>query len=45
MERPILKTSESLLMNWKTILFIGGIAIGAVMLWNKYVAPKTGIKA
>jgi hypothetical protein len=26
----------------KSILVIAGIALGAVFLWNKFVAPKTG---
>lgn len=32
-------------MNWKSILFIAAIAIGAVYAWNKFVAPKVGISA
>lgn len=30
-------------MNWKTILFIAAIAIGANYVWSKYVAPKVGV--
>lgn len=32
-------------MNWKSILFIGVIAVLAVMAYNKFVAPKTGVSA
>lgn len=32
-------------MSWKTILFIGVIAIGAVYVFNKFVGPRIGISA
>ena len=32
-------------MNFKTIGFIALIAIVAVMAYNKFVAPKTGVSA
>jgi hypothetical protein len=32
-------------MNWKTIGFIAIVAILAVMGYNKFVAPKTGVSA
>lgn len=32
-------------MNWKSILFIGAIAVVAVMAYNKFIAPKTGLTA
>lgn len=32
-------------MNWKTILFIAVVAIGAVYVFNKFVGPRVGITA
>lgn len=32
-------------MSWKTILFIGVIAIAAVYVFNKFVGPRVGITA
>lgn len=32
-------------MSWKTILFIGVIAIAAVYVFNKFVGPKVGVTA
>lgn len=38
------KTSESS-MSWKTILFIGAIAVAAVYVFNKFVGPRIGVQA
>lgn len=32
-------------MNWKSILFIGVIAVAAVYVFNKFVGPKVGLTA
>ncbi len=32
-------------MSWKTILFIGAIAVAAVYVFNKFVGPRIGVQA
>lgn len=44
-ERSGVQTFGVLTMNWKSILFIGAIAIGAVYVFNKFVGPRIGVSA